>query len=96
MYGYKKARTFGWTLYKNCINLLYSVLKHKHLELCALCSYTGQFAKWLLSKLQIGLKGEFSKIYSPENQGCAKWSSMQNDDTQTPFTWFKVSFFNYF
>nr|CAB3465799.1 unnamed protein product [Digitaria exilis] len=41
---------------------------------------------------QIGLKGEFSKIYSPENQGCAKWSSMQNDDTQTPFTWFKTMF----
>nr|CAB3461994.1 unnamed protein product [Digitaria exilis] len=41
---------------------------------------------------QIGLKGEFLKIYSPENQGCAKWSSMQNDDTQTPFTWFKTMF----
>ncbi|RCV18459.1 hypothetical protein SETIT_3G302400v2 [Setaria italica] len=41
---------------------------------------------------QIGLKGEFSRIYSSENQGYAKWSSMQNDDKQTPFTWFKTMF----
>ncbi|KAJ1265263.1 hypothetical protein BS78_08G064900 [Paspalum vaginatum] len=42
--------------------------------------------------LQIGLKGEFSRIYSPEKQGCAKWSRMQTDDTRSPFTWFKTTF----
>lgn len=41
---------------------------------------------------QIGLKGEFSRIYSPEYQGSAEWSSMQNDDTVSPFTWFKTMF----
>ncbi|XP_062204504.1 beta-galactosidase 15 isoform X1 [Phragmites australis] len=41
---------------------------------------------------QIGLKGEFSMIYSPEKQGCSEWSGMQKDDIQSPFTWYKTMF----
>jgi hypothetical protein len=43
-----------------------------------------------MSKMQVGLKGEFSMIYAPEKQGCAGWSRMQKDSVQ-PFTWYKVS-----
>ncbi|KAL6644112.1 hypothetical protein ACP70R_018878 [Stipagrostis hirtigluma subsp. patula] len=41
---------------------------------------------------QVGLKGEFSMIYSPEKQGCSEWSGMQKDDIQSPFTWYKTTF----
>uniref|UniRef100_A0A0A9EQS0 beta-galactosidase n=1 Tax=Arundo donax TaxID=35708 RepID=A0A0A9EQS0_ARUDO len=42
--------------------------------------------------MQIGLKGEFSMFYAPEKQGCSEWSGMQNDDIQSPFTWYKTMF----
>ncbi|GJN12874.1 hypothetical protein PR202_ga31193 [Eleusine coracana subsp. coracana] len=40
----------------------------------------------------VGLKGEFSMIYSPEKQECSEWSGMQKDDIQSPFTWYKTMF----
>ncbi|TVU50514.1 hypothetical protein EJB05_01887 [Eragrostis curvula] len=41
---------------------------------------------------QVGLKGEFSMIYSPEKQGCSEWNSVQKDDIQSPFKWYKTMF----
>lgn len=45
------------------------------------------------TKMQVGLKGEFSMIYSPEKQGFSEWGGMQKDDIQSPFTWYKVNSF---
>ncbi|KAF3772485.1 Beta-galactosidase 15 [Nymphaea thermarum] len=42
---------------------------------------------------QVGLKGEFLKIYDLESQGSVNWSSTVPPDTSTAsFTWYKATF----
>ncbi|XP_072963925.1 beta-galactosidase 15 isoform X2 [Typha angustifolia] len=41
---------------------------------------------------QVGLKGESSKLYDPEEQENADWTDLQVDNVQSAFTWYKTLF----
>lgn len=43
---------------------------------------------------QVGLMGEHTKLYSPENQENADWKDLQLDSVPSSFTWYKVSQFS--
>ncbi|XP_028551110.1 beta-galactosidase 9 isoform X1 [Dendrobium catenatum] len=41
---------------------------------------------------QVGLKGEFVKIFAPEEAEKVDWTILQPDKVKTPFTWYKTYF----
>ncbi|KAI0524497.1 hypothetical protein KFK09_003868 [Dendrobium nobile] len=41
---------------------------------------------------QVGLKGEFVKIFAPEETEKVDWTILQPDKMKTPFTWYKTYF----
>ncbi|CAN1334340.1 Beta-galactosidase 9 [Linum perenne] len=41
---------------------------------------------------QVGLKGEFSKLYSKESNGESEWSNLTPDASPSTFTWYKTYF----
>ncbi|KAL6011294.1 hypothetical protein ACLOJK_001739 [Asimina triloba] len=49
----------------------------------------------LLWTYQVGLKGEYRKIYTLEKQESADWSVLQQESLPSPFTWYKVSEYHY-
>lgn len=45
--------------------------------------------------LKVGLKGEFLKIYTTEDNGKAEWIDLTLDDIPSTFTWYKVNLIAY-
>lgn len=41
---------------------------------------------------QVGLKGEYLEIYSPEQQDGVEWSEIREEPQKSPFTWYKTVF----
>ncbi|KAJ3671896.1 hypothetical protein LUZ60_007975 [Juncus effusus] len=41
---------------------------------------------------QVGLKGEYLKIYTPDRQESTNWTEIQQNSIQSPFTWYKALF----
>lgn len=41
---------------------------------------------------QVGLKGEYLEIYSPERQDGVEWSEIREEPQKSPFTWYKTVF----
>lgn len=44
----------------------------------------------LLIWLQVGLKGEYLRIYANDEKEIVEWSELSRDSTATGFSWYKV------